>query len=254
MKKALVVGINYKNDRTISLNGCINDIIDVSDLLTTIYGYNHIVQLRDDSPEPNKQPTRKNILNELFNLVANSNPEDEIWFHYSGHGSQTICVHGDRTKTNHMDEVIVPLDFRQQGFIFDDEIFNIIKNSKCKTMMIFDCCHSASVCELHWMFDCEDGKSVIKTINTVKEIENPNIFSISGCKNEQTSADASCKEHQSIGAFTDSMIHVLKNANYNIDLMDLYTGICSRIKSDGFEQIPILCSSSMTPSFIFTRV
>jgi len=250
MKKALVIGINYKNDPSIALNGCIDDIVNISTMLSNIYGYISIVQLRDDSHDLSKQPTRKNILNEMYNLIANSNSEDEIWIHYSGHGSQIRDIHGD--KSNHLDEVIVPLDFKQQGFILDDEIFNIIKNTKCKTFLIFDCCHIASVCELHWMFDCEDGKSVIKSVNTEKQIANPNIYSICGCKNEQTSADSFSSElNQFVGAFTDSFIHVLKTSNYTINILDLYIGICNYIKSEGFQQIPILCCSSEKPNHQF---
>ena len=251
MKKALIIGINYKNDPSVALNGCINDLENISYILKNIYGYSSILQLRDDSNDETKVPTRKNILNELYNLISNSTPEDEIWFHYSGHGSQIRCVHGD--KIDHLDEIIVPVDFKTKGYIYDDEIFNIIKTTKCKTFLMFDCCHSGSICELHWMFDCEDGESIIKSVNIEKQIENPNIFSICGCKNEQTSADAfSSETNEFIGAFTDSFIHVLKTHNFKIHLLELYVEACNYIKSKGFKQIPILCSSSMNPEYSFS--
>lgn len=252
MKKALVVGCNYLNDPTIHLNGCIDDIVNISALLKEHYGYTCIVQLRDDSTKPEEQPTRNNILTELNKLIAGSSACDEIWFHYSGHGSR---LHIQGSDLNFQDDVIVPVDFKTKGFIIDDEIYNIIKNTKCKTFLIMDCCHSASVCELHWMFDCEDGEHILKSVNTQKQITCPFVYCISGCKNDQTSIDAfNTEKKEFTGAFTDALIHVLETKKYKTSLLQLYIDICVYIKSEGYLQTPILSCSSMIPSYTFTPV
>ena len=145
IKKALTIGINYLNTPN-TLYGCINDIENISDVLISQYGYlkENIVQLRDDTSSPNFKPTRSIILSNLKKLVNESGKLSEIWIHYSGHGSQIFDRSGD--ETDRLDEIIVPSDYERSGFITDDEIFNLIKDIKCKTILIFDSCHSSSMC------------------------------------------------------------------------------------------------------------
>ena len=89
-KKAVLVGINYSSIPGITLRGCINDVINMSHTLTDAFDYdmNNITILRDDIQNANLSPTRNNILSQLVNLVNQSANLSEIWFHYSGHGSQ----------------------------------------------------------------------------------------------------------------------------------------------------------------------
>jgi hypothetical protein len=49
-KKALLVGINYRNTES-ELNGCINDIINMKDVLITKFGYSidDITVITDDT-------------------------------------------------------------------------------------------------------------------------------------------------------------------------------------------------------------
>jgi hypothetical protein len=196
-------------------------------------------------------PTRNNILTNLQNLVNQSSRLSEIWFHYSGHGSQIRDT--NRDESDGLDEILVPMDYQQKGFIIDDEIFNIVKNSKCKTILVFDSCHSGSVCDLQWCFQYTNG-SIMKSLNTNKTIINPNIYCFSGCKDTQTSADAySVEQQQGVGAFTDSLIHCLRTNHMNVDIVKLYSDICSYISSQGFTQVPVLSCSSVNPSYVFTR-
>ena len=127
-KKALLIGINYLDSPTNALNGCINDVINMRNMLIDAYGYesSNITVLREDT---DNKPTRANIINNLTSIVAQSAKLKELWIHYTGHGSQLIETAGD--ETDKLDEIIVPLDYVQNGVITDDVIFNIIKNSKC---------------------------------------------------------------------------------------------------------------------------
>jgi hypothetical protein len=252
-KKAVLVGINYLNDSA-KLYGCINDIVNVSEVLIDAYGYSSkdITFLRDDSTNPSERPTRANIIAQLTALVAQSGSLSEIWFHYSGHGSQVRDTTGD--EADGLDEVLVPVDYRTAGMITDDMIFDIVKNSKCKTMLIFDSCHSGSICDLQWSFEYVNG-SFSKTTASNKRIANSNIVSFSGCKDPQTSADAySTVQQQGVGAFTDTFIQCLRANNHNVSILKLYSDICVKIKRDGFTQTPLLSCSSVVPSYIFTRV
>ena len=253
IKKALTIGLNYKNTPN-ELYGCISDIVNISNVLTSQYGYlkENIVQLRDDSSSPNLQPTYLNILLNLTKIVNESDKLSEIWIHYSGHGSQMRDRNGD--ETDGLDETIVPMDYQRKGFISDDDIFNIIKNVKCKTILIFDSCHSGSVCDLQWSFDF-NGNGFIKTLNVNKEINNPFIVCLSGCKDAQTSADSFSDTYKMpMGAFTDALIYSMKSNGFNINILKLYADICLYLKSKNYPQKPLLSSSSVAPSIFLRKV
>lgn len=252
-KKALLVGINYTSHPQIKLNGCINDIVNIRELLSGRFHYEkaNIKELRDDSLDPRAMPTRANILQNLIQLVNESANLSEIWFHYSGHGSQVYDI-TSKIKEG-LEEVIVPVDYERAGFIIDNEIFNILQNAKCKVILIFDCCHSGTVCDLEWSFEYKDGKLIKYQIDD-KEIANPNIFCFSGCKDSQTSADAYCPEEKmSVGAFTDTFLHCLKDNRYNVSILKLHEDIGKMIKMKGYEQTPSLSSSSTSPNYIFSE-
>jgi len=253
-KKALLIGINYLSDPSARLNGCINDINNISEVLIDAYGYAlaDITKLRDDMPSPSQKPTRVNILNQLRAIIANSANCSELWIHYSGHGSQIRDTNGD--ESDGLDEVIVPVDFRTSGMISDDELFAIIQNTKCKTMLVFDSCHSGTICDLQWQFDWQNGK-ILKTLNSNKKIANPNVVCFSGCRDSQTSADAYNNDTKmGVGAFTDTLIACLRMNDHNIDVLKLHMEICRVISVVGFTQTPNLSSSSVVPTYKFVRV
>ncbi len=252
-KRAVLVGINYFNTSA-QLFGCINDIVNIKDVLVNQYGYNdaNIVSLRDDAKIATQLPTRNNILTHLNQLIRDSVNCSEIWFHYSGHGSQIRDT--NRDEQDGLDEVIVPSDYMSGGLITDDEIFNIVRNAKCKTMLIFDSCHSGSVCDMQWQFEYING-SYMKRLNSNKKIDYPNVISISGCRDPQTSADAYDNEtKQGVGAYTNTMIKCLKSNNYNATILKLYADICVAIKAAGFTQSPVLSCSSVVPNYRFESI
>lgn len=249
-KKALLVGINYFKTPA-QLNGCITDIKNVRNMLIDAYDYrdSDIVMLRDD--DPTKMPTRQNIINALNALINSSANSSEIWFHYSGHGTGIADKNGD--EADRKDEAIVPSDYTTAGLIVDDDLFQIVKNSKCKTIMMFDCCHSGTGCDLQFSYEYVNG-SFRKTTNNAKVILNPNIFMMSGCKDSQTSADAfNNVSKEFVGAFTDSLLECLRASQHNIDILKLYNNVCFALKQKGFTQLPILSCSSVNILCKFTK-
>jgi len=252
MKFALLIGSNYRNIPNARLYGCINDIINIKNMLIDAYDYtnSNIIMLRDD--KPNLLPTRANIINNLTNVINESANYEELWIHYSGHGSQYIDDNFD--EIDGKDELIVPCDFQTEGFITDDVIFNIIKNSKCKTIIVMDSCNSGSVCDLQWSFENIET-SFVKNMNQNREIINPNIFMISGCKDNQYSNDIyDTENNESSGLLTSTFIKCLRDSNHNIGLFTLYNNICNEIIAKGFlNQLPILSSSSERPEHTFQK-
>ena len=254
MKKALLIGINYIDDSLNSLRGCFDDINNMKSILKEDYGYSedNIIQLRDDSNKFSLKPTRENILMNLELIVQQTSFLHEIVIHYSGHGSQIPDY--NNTEKDGMDEVIIPCDFKMHGFITDNEIYNIIKKSKCKTLLIFDSCHSASICDLQWLFEFNNNSALIKTLNVNRSTENPNIYCLSGCKDAETSADSFSSDYKEpMGAFTDAIIHCLKQNKFNVNIVKLYADICIYMKSEGYSQNPVLSSSSVMPSYLFIQ-
>lgn len=249
VKKALLVGINYYNVPGARLNGCINDITNMKNTLIANYGYNEndIIMLRDDS-NAYRQPTARNIVGWLYALMMVSRQCEEVWFHYSGHGSRIRDTNGD--EQSGLDSVIIPVDFQRSGIITDDLILRIINYSKCRTMLLFDSCNSGSMCDLKWNFDYNKEINTSLDIYTRSQINNfsilnPNIYCFSGCKDTQTSADIyDTVDKQYEGAFTDCFLLALKANNYSAPLLKLYKDTCDFLSLRGYSQKPQLSTSS----------
>lgn len=293
--KALLIGINYINTPTHQLKGCVNDIITVKDMLINAYNYDptNIVMLYDDSSnlvsdnilEPNPisslnygLPTANHILMRLKDIVDSSNRCSEIWIHYSGHGTRIVDLSGDSTdlsgnstdlsvnstdlsgnstdlSSNKYDECIVPCDSNTAGIITDDMIFNIIKDIKCKAILIFDCCHSSSICDLEWSFTNDSGLITRTQINN-RTIINPNIYMFSGCKDNQVSLDMyNTTKNEFYGVMTNSFIACLQSNNYTCSIQKLYLDICAYIKTNNpnSSQQPGFSSSYLIPSYYFIK-
>jgi hypothetical protein len=124
-RKALLIGINYFGQKG-QLRGCINDVKNMSKFLHERFGYqwDDMVILTDDQQHPKSQPTKQNILTAMHWLVKDAQPNDSLFFHYSGHGGQTKDLDGD--EADGYDETIYPVDFRNMGHIVDDEMHRIM--------------------------------------------------------------------------------------------------------------------------------
>lgn len=253
MKRALLIGIDYLNIPSINLKGCVYDVINVRDVLTDAYDYDSITILRDDINNAATMPTRANIINNLTKIVNQSTSLDEIWVHYSGHGSQ--LPNKNAYTSNGMDNILVPCDYRTAGFITDRELLDIVKNIKCKALLLFDACHSGTMCDLEWSFQYSSPISWSKIQNKkVGTISNPNICIISGCKDEQTSADTFIKaDSTSQGAFTNAFISGLRNYRHNVSINQVYQYACAYLQSSGFSQVPVLSATVQTPNYNFVR-
>lgn len=254
MKKALLVGINYTSLPNVSLSGCINDTINMRNMLVDAYGFelSNIIHLRDDTTDKTKQPTRENIINNLKSLALQSGNIEELWIHYSGHGSQMRDMNGD--ENDKLDEILIPVDYQTNGIITDDDLLGILKTIKCRTILLFDSCHSGTVCDLPWLFEYKSSNSYLRTQPNKSVLSNPNIFMFSGSKDTQSSYDTySVELKQAVGAFTYTFIDCLRKANHNREIMLLYRDICVILSQKVNSQYPLLSCSSNTPKYTFKR-
>lgn len=249
MKKALLIGINYSAQPDISLRGCIDDIVNMRNVLIDAYDYSvsDITILRDD--DPLNLPTRENMMNHFTDLAKQSAGLDEFWLHYSGHGSQ--MRNSDAVNT---ESILVPLDYATSGFISEEDIMVVLKQIKCRSILLFDSCHSGTICKLPYTIQYIAPNQYSKQYNPHIQIANPNIYAMSGCKLSQTSADTYSKMlHESVGAFTDAFITCLRNKRHRNDLFILYGDVCSYLANNGYEQVPVLSTSSNEPNYILMR-
>ncbi|KAL1988186.1 hypothetical protein VTN96DRAFT_716 [Rasamsonia emersonii] len=167
-RKALLIGINYFGQKG-QLRGCINDVRNMSTYLNQNFGYarEDMVILTDDQQNPMSQPTKANILRAMHWLVKDAQPNDSLFFHYSGHGGQTPDLDGD--EEDGYDEVIYPVDFRVAGHITDDEMHRIMVKplqAGVRLTAIFDSCHSGSALDLPYIYSTS---GVLKEPNLAKE-------------------------------------------------------------------------------------
>jgi len=248
-KKALLIGIDYIDVSGISLKGCINDIINMRNMLIDAYGYSpdNVTMLRDDDPEKYTCPTHDNIYDSIVGLVIESGNLEEIWLHYSGHGSR---IHIQNSESS--GDILIPVDYSSAGCISDTDLYDIVRRIKCRAFLTFDCCHSGTVCDLPWQLEYRQDIMLATQVNAYK-INNPHIFMFSGCKDDQTRADTTNLLDQRMGAFTNAFTECLRKSNHNTDILSLHKDICIGLLNSGYSQTPILSCTVETPQHTFKR-
>ena len=141
-KRALLIGINDYPGTQNDLQGCVNDITNVYDVLVKYFGF----VSTDIAMLSNKRATKKAILDLLKGLIATGAPGDTLVFHYSGHGSQVRDTEGDELADG-LDEIICPWDFDWDGtFIKDDDLAGLFGDMKkgVQLEVLLDSCHSGT--------------------------------------------------------------------------------------------------------------
>lgn len=240
-KKALLVGINYIG-MDCPLNGCINDIENIRDILKSEYNYKDAdIMMISDMTEI--KPTRSNIIKELLNLILSD--ATDLYFHYSGHGSQVKDVNGD--EADKMDECLVPIDYEKNGIILDDELKGILQclNSDKKLTIVLDCCHSGSGVDLAYNIYERAGKLSLLCDPSMK-VNNTRgkVLCISGCKDNQTSAD-SFEMGQYQGALTYSLIQAIKKIKKPVRTIEnIYRCLRATLIDNNYSQIPCISAGN----------
>jgi Caspase domain len=235
-KFAVLVGINYVGTQS-ALNGCINDVDNLRSLLIEKFHYlpENIKVLTDDSTT---KPTKQNIIDSFALLVNKATNEgfEELWFSYSGHGYYQTDTSND--ETDNRDEVICPVDYATSGFINDDYIYSNLVSKIPESASLFslmDCCHSGTILDLPYIY-----KTALETNNSHTHLAN--VCSISGCRDDQTSADAYINSDYE-GAMSWSFVNALHSVDYDIDLKGLVERMRGLLAAR-YTQVPMLAVSS----------
>ena len=142
----------------------------------------------------------------------------------------TYQINGD--ELDGKDEALVPLDYETNGLILDDDLHsNLVMKlpQSCKLIAFFDACHSGTIMDLPYRY-IGNRKSMIecKKINP-KYL--PLIVMVSGCQDNQTSADAyGIQGNKWSGAMTSVFLDILKKRDYNITCSDLLKKMKKQLK------------------------
>jgi Caspase domain len=84
-RRALLIGINYIGQQG-ELRGCHADVKNMKEYLDEKNAFTEFRILTDDAQNESK-PTRANMIEGFKWLVADAQPNDSFFLHYSGHGS-----------------------------------------------------------------------------------------------------------------------------------------------------------------------
>ena len=269
MNKALLVGINaYPGNE---LQGCVNDVADMRNLLQAKCGFNAAdIQMLTDA-NANTAAIGKG----LDWLVAGAKPGDRLLFHYSGHGAQ-MPTRNPRQEVDGLDEVICPVDFdwSDQHAIRDKQFhqrFSAVPKG-VEFIWVSDSCHSG---DLERVLGDQRPKQLYPPADIAAEIEKAmakgikprrfihtvrglNLALVSGCKSNQTSADASFNGRAN-GALTYFLLQALGPqlaANLDSVVGDVRTALSRAAYSqqpqlEGSTEImraPFLSSKVVTPA------
>lgn len=262
LKKALLIGCNYTGTEN-QLNGCINDILAIKNYLLQQADFkeNDIVMLSDHAGAKSTElPTKRNIIGAINNFVRNipTNCRVKLFFHYSGHGGETLDRNGD--EDSKYDQTIIPLDFRKAGEIVDDDLKMYLVDplpANVELYCILDCCHSGTALDLRYnlkALQSGNSRQYIISHNKVQPNTAAKVILFSGCKDEQTSADAyiemnvegtNKKTGKYSGAMTWAFLEILKNNEYKpITYKTFIAKLQKLMKQNNYDQIPQLSSGT----------
>lgn len=242
VRLALLIGINYF-DTQAELRGCINDCSNLEKfLLDRGYQQTEIAKMTDDQPKSSTAyPTFSNIVAQFSHMLkfANDNPDKivKLFVSFSGHGTQEIDYDGD--ESDGFDEVICTVDNK---FITDDMIRTLFINklpSNARLTAIIDACNSGTSLDLPYNLDVsfDGGYNLAHS----KHYGNPKCkaYMISGCTDEQTSADAYIDGIPQ-GALTSTFLRMWKP---DISVLDLMVNIRKWLSNNRYTQYPQFSST-----------
>ncbi|KAF4373713.1 hypothetical protein G4B88_030056 [Cannabis sativa] len=186
--------------------------------------------------ENNKEfkPTKSNIEYWLKWLVKDCKAGDSLVFYFSGHGLRQPDFKGD--ELDGFDETICPVDFVENGMIFDNDINTMIVRplpTGVKLHAIVDACHSGTILDLQYVYDIKkkNWEDHTPPSKALKCTNGGWALCLSACEDHQLAADTTAFTGKTMnGATTYVLIDILKK-NPNITYGDLLDAL-----SDIFEQ------------------
>jgi metacaspase-1 len=259
--KALIVGVNKYKLPGSDLQGCVNDATNVRDILLKYFNFT----VKDIRVLVDGRATKKAILDRLKWLVKDAKSGDRLLFHFSGHGSQIRDRDGDELKDS-LDEIICPHDMDWDGtYIVDDDLKAVFAKlpAGVRLEVLLDSCHSGTATR-----QALDPASHLTPINPgavrqrflappmdilcrqldeddlpmtrmLKSANPANHALFSGCRDNQTSADAYIGGTYN-GAFSYYFCKHLRDTQGVIPRAELLKRLRASLKHENYDQVPQL--------------
>lgn len=235
LKKAFLVGINYTGTSS-QLRGCVNDVNDLKEMLTTKYNYSssNILTLTDS------QATKQNIMTRLTQLLQSCQAGETLFFSFSGHGYFWNDIY-KKDEIDGKDELIVTVD---NYAIVDDELKYIIDTylkANVTLIALFDNCHSGTILDLPYQYFKGEQEMIHHSLSTDTK---GTVICLSGCRDDQVSMDAYL-EGDFNGALTFNFIELLKS-NDSLTWKACVEQLREKLQAGNFNQVPqITCGTQM---------
>jgi hypothetical protein len=247
MKRALLIGINQYPGQP--LNGCVNDITDMANYLVSTHGFASAdIRLLTDA-----RATADGIRDRIKWLVEGAQAGDTLLLHYSGHGT-LFPVRDAAGNVTEVHGALCPVDFdwTEPHAIFESELRDLIDLAPTGAEFIFvsDSCHSGTLMREMLTYRPRvfmPPPDIEWRLRTAKDMGiAPQLFEvhdrcgfISGCRQDQTSADALIDGRYN-GALTYYLLQSLKGGEDKIALTTLISNVRSRLSTAAYEQEPQL--------------
>jgi hypothetical protein len=228
-KRALLIGVNRYAIPGADLRGCVNDVRNMASALEEVYGFaeSDLTILLDD------QATKAAMEQSIGDLVDGAAAGDVCYLHYSGHGSNVADRNGDEA-TDHRDEILCPHDLDWNDPLTDDWLRSTFDrlDPRASLTVVMDCCHSGSNTREPLRLPGEPEPAVIaRFLANPDDVERGGGFTgtprrqrrrvrnedvhdvdiietlVSGCRDNQTSADADID-----GTFNGALTYYLVQA------------------------------------------
>ena len=246
VKKAVIIGINYTGTPS-QLHGCVNDAENMRDALVG-HGYAINKMLTDSPATPvADRPTKANILAALRGLIHGATAQDNLFVHYSGHGTQVRDY--NRDEQDGRDEAWMPLDYSRAGLITDDELHATLCRCPAKVVVVSDSCHSGTVMDLRVNYVQYGRHNMVTRVNPKSRSLPTQYVCISGCMDNQYSADTvapdpETRRSEPQGAMTWCLLTILKQESpKTLTYRRLMKRLWQQLAANGYPQVPQLSAS-----------
>ncbi|MEI7969704.1 MAG: caspase family protein [Betaproteobacteria bacterium] len=263
-RRAVMIGVNRYRIPGADLRGCVNDVVNMTGVLTEVYGFAKadIVTLTDEAA------TRKAMQAAILALVNGGRKGDVLYLHYSGHGANVPDANGD--EADGRDEILCPTDLDWKAPLADDWLratFNRLREGVSLTV-VMDCCHSGTNTRAlqppdapsiprylpnPWdLMAVESGRrlkgavrvgmrTASKAARRRSDVVNVDIAEtlVTGCRDNQTSADAYIGSTYN-GALTYHLAAAIREKKGKLTCREMHALTTARLAKARFDQIPQL--------------
>lgn len=255
---SLLIGINdYKNPKISNLNGCLNDIENITSFLTKNFSSTDL----EITTLLNDEATYQNIIDSFRNnITKKAQKGDTVLFYYSGHGSRQVSApEFGQFFSETFDETIVCHDSRtdETPDLADKEIavlINDVAKKETKVIFILDSCHSGSATRDSFakkeniVYRQATDNFTPRKLETYidgyySELVKTNKFNIPRSKHILFSAcdkrELAKETENQTGLFSQTLLEVI-NTNKHLSYSELFVNVRKQILKYDIDQCPQL--------------